>query len=351
MNISHALSSIFGSKPCSFEFRTLVNSNGVTNRVSSHKAGVFLCSVGFSDGTSRSFVGKRKSAVIIANGIRLLCGGSLPLYLRLVLFHKVLGYNGSSVREAVLYSMLPSELQRHLPCCIGSCVTPLTRSCFLALEEFPQSPPAASDLPELVDIITEFHAAFYQDLNAAERLKLNVYTPSDYRRFRYNFRGMLKQLSAENSIAFTQSQLEQLNCFVEDIHHSYSEVMFHRTLTHNDFSVRNISRGERLCVYDWELSCFQNPEHDIVELLISMLGSLSETEALTALSRHRERLSLLTGVTLTDVQYNAVLRFSTLEFCVNKLSILRLAGRKLGLDYTEQLAANASAFMKLINII
>ncbi len=347
MNINRAIRSIFHKKCLRTEYRQFVNDSGVSNRVASSKVGIFNCHAEFADGTNVHFIGKRKTVSIIANGIKLLCSGDPVLFLQLVLNHRILGYNGSSTREAALYGGFHESLKRYLPEFIGAHIHSLTGTCFIAIQELPQIPPESADIPELADIIAEFHARYYCDEREARRLGVNVYSRRTYRRSRYVFRHMLDNL--ENS-AFSGEQLDVILQFIGDIHIEYDSVCRHRTLTHNDFSCRNISRGESIRIYDWELACFQNPEHDILELLISMLHRLDEEQIMSALCRHRRRLSELTGSELSDKEYNAALRFSLLEFCVNKLSIIRLAGKRLGLDYTEQLAVNTSRMMDILNI-
>ncbi len=347
MNINRAIRHILGHKPVKTEYKQFVSDSGVTNRVASARAGVFRCRVELADGNECRFIGKRKVTAIIANGIRLLSGGDPVLYLRLVMKHNILGYNGSSTREAKLYANLDSSLKPHLPEFIGAHIHPLTQTCFVAMEELPQQPPSPSDIPQLIDIIAEFHARYYRDASAAKRLGVNIYRTDDYKSARYCFRKMFSSL--DNTV-FGAERCAVIMRFIDDIHNEHSKVKSHSTLTHNDYSCRNVSCGERIRIYDWELSCFQNPEHDIIELLVSMAEHLTDEQLLASLEHHRERLYELTGERLSDEDYAAALRFSLLEFCVNKLTIIRLAGKRLGLDYTEQLAANASRLMDVLNI-
>lgn len=351
MNVTRAIQRVFGQKPVSVEREPLAFDSGVSNRIASPRAGVMRYRIISADGAVRSFVGKSKTMAIIANGIRLLSGGDIIAFLLLVLEHKALGYNDSSVREVYIYRALAPELSAHVPVFIGAYTDSFTKESFLAMEELPSAAPRSDKLTEVIDIITEFHARYYGDVSAAEQMKLNNYSPRDYKRIRSRFRRMLQRLHDEDTEIFGEDKLAVIERFIGELHIRYAEVSFHRTLTHNDLSPRNISAYDGdIRIYDWELAAYQNPEHDIIELLISMLHELSDEQALSALHHHREVLAEKTGVQLTDEQYCTILRFNTLELCINKLCMLRLAGKHLGLDYTEQLAINAARMMDILNI-
>lgn len=351
MNLKRAVARIISQEAVEISSLPIEDDSGVTNRVASPQAGIFSCFIRLADGSEREMIVKCKSAAIIANGIRLLSECDPLLFWQLVSEHKVLGYNGSSVRESVLYSGIDHDLVKYMPDFIGSYTHPFTSSCFVAMEKLPQSQPDKTQLCRLIDIINEFHTRYYNDDSAAEDLKLNRYTALNYKSIRCCLKRMFHRLDAENADIFGADKLAVVEDFLRTIHIEYRGVCFHCTLTHNDFSPRNISAyGDDIRIYDWELAAYQNPEHDIIELLISMLHDLSDSEVLDALRYQRERLSLSTGTVLTDRQYRDILRFNTLEYCVNKLTILRLAGKHLNLDYTERLAENTARMMDILNI-
>ena len=351
MNVTRAIQRIIGNKTVSVKYEPLTSDYGVSNRVASAHAGVKRYRVEFSDGTARSFIGKSKTMKIIANGIKLLSGGDIRLFFLLVLRHKVLGYNDSSVREAVMYRGFSPELAAYLPTFIGAYTESFTKDSFIAMEEIPAYSPVSNKLINIIDIITEFHSRYYGDISVVKQMKLNSYSSSDYKHMRCRFSRMLSRLHDEDTEIFGMDKLAVIHRFIDELHIRHAEISFHRTLTHNDLSPRNISIGcDDIRIYDWELAAYQNPEHDIIELLISMLHDLSDEDAVSALNFHRKLLANKTGICLTDEQHSAILRFNTLELCINKLCMLRLAGKHLGLDYTEQLAINAARMMDILNI-
>lgn len=350
MKIKLAIEKIFGHLVRELSCVSLGEESGVSNRVASARTGVFGCHVTFENGSERRFIGKRKSVKIIINGIRLLCDGDAWLFLRLLLCHKILGYNCSSVRESILYSGLDKSLCAYLPDIIGSYVHPISNACFLAMEELPCTQPPVSELHRLIDVITAFHICYYGDEASVKKLCVNRYASSDYRSIRYSLRKMLMSLE-DNTRIFGEGKTALLMDFIRNIHKHHAEIRFHRTLTHNDYTIRNISYdGDDIRVFDWELACYQNPEHDLVELLASVMHHLSDDEVLSALNHQRSQLAEGTGVTLSDEQYRRVMRFSVLEYAVNKLTMLRLADKSLSLGFTDQLAVNTARLIDLLNI-
>lgn len=349
MNETHAIRRIFGRAPVKISVSTLINDSGVTNRIASAKAGILRYDVEFPD-SSVSFVGKRKSSRIIANGILMLSERDPLLFLLLTVNHKLLGYNGSSVREAALYRGLDRSLKKYLPDIMGT-DTDRFGSCFIAMEELPHGSPVIDELYRAIDAIAAFHAHYYGDEACVKAFGLNRYSAADYRRTRRCLKRMFGELSSGNLAFFGAEGIAVINRFIDGIHTEFARVEKRRTLTHNDYCDRNICADrQRICIFDWELACYQNPEHDIIELLISVMSDMTDNDVASALGYYRSRLSELTGVTLSDEEYAAALRFNTLEFCVNKLSILRLAGRRLKLDYTDGLARNASRMMDILKI-
>ncbi|MCQ2417811.1 MAG: aminoglycoside phosphotransferase family protein [Oscillospiraceae bacterium] len=321
----------------------------MSSRIASANAGVMRYQVQFVDGSSAVFVGKRKTSAIIAKGIGMAGGGNLRLILELLLHHKVIGYQRSAIREAVLYQeteLLPKDM---IPVVYDAVTDWSGGRCFFMMEELPLSQPPCQHVYAIADRLASFHASYLG--TEKPHPILNVYTPLEYHRASAMFSMMFQQLEAENRILFTKTQLHTIEAFCKNLGREAAAVASRKTFTHNDCCVRNICiSGERIVFYDWELACWQNPEHDIIELLISMLHQLPQSEVLAVLQYYRRRMEQFSGVSMTNREYKRYLRFNTLEFCINKLSILRLAGKKLHLSLPSQLAENTSGMMQILEI-
>ncbi|MBQ8921254.1 MAG: phosphotransferase [Oscillospiraceae bacterium] len=351
MNTRQAVFRIFGEMPVSVTAEPLTDDKGISSRISAGGSGVKRYRAVFPGGREICFIGKRKSVRVIANGIRMICGKDAVQTVQMILRHKIFGYNGSAVREARLYGkkgVLPRAL---IPEVLGSAEGILQGSCLIAMRELPESEPAAPALFRILEQIVRLHAKYYRKTALLRRLGVNCYTESDYRKTAGILLRMFDRLDAENRIVFSAGQIAEIRRFIQNIGSEFAAVSQRRTLTHNDCCARNLCiSGSRICLYDWELACCQNPEHDVIELLISVMDALPDETVLRALDHCRSRLAALTGVTLTDAEYQKILRFNTLEYCVNKLALLRYAGRSLH-DSTPLLTAkNTARMLRLLGL-
>lgn len=349
MNINKTITKIYGKRPVFVASDPVAGDNGMTSRISSNAAGVMRYSVEFADGSTVRFIGKRKSVRIIINGIRMASDGDPLLALRLFFHHKIFGYNGSSLREAILYATPGLLSEAHIPKIDGYVFSQVTGRCFIAMEVLPESDPADRSCLRLLDYLAEMHAEYF---GKADRIPyLNSYTPADYRSMRRILRKMFDRLSDENEKIFGKDLTGVIHRFIARIDEEYSAVADRRTLTHNDCCSRNICiTKDSIKLFDWELACCQNPEHDVMELLISIMETMSDKAVLNALEHYRDRIEELTGVELTRAEYHKLLRFNTLEFCVNKLCMLRLAGRDLYIRMPRKLAVQTARMIRLLEI-
>ena len=351
MNTEQEIAYIFGKKPVSVNTEPIQHHNGISSRIAARDAGVKRYHAVFQDGSTICFVGKRKSVRVIANGIRMICGSDPLQTMKLTFRHKIFGYNGSVTREARLYSQpgtLPKTLIPHF---LGSAADLLCGSCMIAMEELPASEPAAPSLFRILEQIAQLHAQYYGKTTLVKDLGLNHYSVADYRKTGGILRQMFEKLDAENRAVFSAAQIAEIRRFLSEIDREFAALSYRRTLTHNDCCDRNLCiAGDRICLYDWELACWQNPEHDAVELIISVMDKMPDETVLEALHTYRRRIEALTGVPMTDAEYGRLLRFNTLEYCVNKLAILRYAGKTLHDSTPDRLAHNTARMLHLLGI-
>lgn len=350
MNEIHAIHRIFGNAPVKLYHEPLQENHGITGRIAYSKVGIQRYHAVFSDGSEVRFVGKRKTSRIVFNGMCMLSAGDPMLFLMLARSHKIFGYNRSVLRESRLYGAFDGELRALVPQVYGSTASLLARESLVAMAELPKEANRQVLYPALA-AAAGFHAKYYGDDKNAAKLLLNRYTAADYRRTRGCLRRIFDKLSKENEQCFGAEKIDCIHRFIDSIHTEFAAVSHRRTLTHNDYCVRNLRmHAKGLIIYDWELACFQNPEHDVVELLLSVMADMSDEEVLQALEYYRETFAGLTGMTCSDAEFAASLRFNTLEYIVNKLSLLRHACRSLGCSDMELLAAQAARLMELLEI-
>lgn len=328
----------------------LTGDDGITNRISFKGSGICRYDVGYAGGDNEVLVCKRKSKNIILKGLRILSGKDPVLALRLAVNHKVLGFDKSYLRETDFYINLDDRLKSYLIPMRGYYRNTFTDTHVLLLK-YIDTPKkiAAKDYKLAFDAITDFHSEYYEQPQKADGLRVNRYDAKDYKKCKRALVKMFRRLNADNQAVFGQAKADRIEKFLKNIDREF--IPYHRTLTHNDFSPRNaFLGGERLYIYDWELACYQNPEHDLVEFLVSVMHEASDEELSEMIAYFKRVLSDKLAKQIDEQSYERILKFNALEYAGVRLTLLRLANLRFGLPYIEQTTANMSRLMDFLGI-
>jgi hypothetical protein len=304
----------------------------------------------FKDDEVSDVIVKCKSSKVILNGIKLLnYEKSRKLYYALVRYHRILSFDGSFIREIAFYNKIRKDLRQLLPFVYGTYQNKLKNQYMIVMKEFSKVEIPSKDLVyRVLDSILPFHISFYGKKELVTSLKLNYYSVKDYQKSRPLIRGLFEKFGSENVIYFKES-LPYLMNFIDTIHEKREELREHFTLTHNDFSPRNMFfDGETIILYDWELSAYRNTEYDVIEYLSFVLHEFSNSEVYDIMEYHRENLFSALDISMSNEEYQKILEFNISEFIVNKLSVYRKAGKFFTLDFIENLCVNSARLFGLI---
>ena len=343
---------MFKEQPIVFELQPISNDDCILGKVSSqNEPSIYRYKLEFASGLKITFIGKWKSRKVIINGAKVICGGSFTLLVSQLIHRKVLGFNDSEYRENIIYKNIDSKLKKYfldLYWHIGD----QHGVHFLAMEEVKGKKSTTDDYKKIIDAITDFHANYYNKTKCIENLHLNNYSNEDYAKTSHTLLRMWRMFEVENDVIFTTSELEKIESFIKNIVAERSKLpKNHFTLTHNDFSTRNIfKKDENYIIYDWEMACWQNPEHDLMELLCCDLGKLTDQEIIDLVKYFRKTLEKKTGRKLSNDEYIQTIRFNLLEFAINKMSVLRAFNQKAKLAYLKRLPKNVARLIRIFGI-
>lgn len=341
---------IWHQKIQKIEKKSILNNDGITNQVAFGKPGIYRYDVLFQDDSMQTFVAKRKSKKIIVNGIRLLSRHNLRIGLLLIKNHTVFGFNKSYIRETFLYKNLDVSLKNYLIPVYGEYQNRLTDNYILMLKYISSSRKVtAADYKTVFDAITDFHKMYYGKSEFAAKCRLNHYSAKNYSDCKAVLLAMFDELESSNRSAFSPVQIHKITRFLQNIDKEY--LSFHKTLTHNDFSPRNIfCVGNKLYIYDWELACYQNPEHDLIEFLVSVIHEVEDEQIYEMIRYFKKILLKKLGIEMESQQYAQILRFNALEYAVNRLSLLRLVNKTFKQSMIDQMTMNMSRLMDIFEI-
>ena len=343
-----------GERPTSVRQLPLASEpDSISGRVSLSRPSVFRLAVGYEDGREEICILKLKSEQIIKKGIELInCDRSPEFQQKLEAARSILGYDGSHIRESRFYGNVASSLGVYLPSFIGSFYDAESGLYAILMREYGSDcAPNVKLLLDALDAITDFHAHYYNRRECVDSLNLNHHTTDVYREQKGILLGMLDRLEAENAATFSPEHRRLLYDFALHIEEHHASLPKHETLTHNDFTPRNIFwRKSGIMIYDWELACYQCPEHDLIEFLLFVMPHLSDGEIASLIEYFKEKLFTKCGICFDGETYGRILRFNLLEYCVNRLSLYSVCNKALHVDFIGELARGAERLLTLMNI-
>jgi hypothetical protein len=343
------IQNFFGEKIENIEKTSLGKLSSANGAVASRNSGVCKLDVYFSNGESCSLALKSKSQRTLVNGIILLSKNSPRLRLDLILNHKVFGYNNSHRREISVYQKIDKILGEYIVKYRGSFRTILKTYNLLFDYYEPNSKKLTLKITKkILDEILSFHVLYYGDIEAAQDMGLNIYSPGDYRRAKKCIYELYNSRHDENVRLYGKKRNERINDYIKNIDKTIEQYSYHRSFTHNDFSTRNIFFNKnKVLFYDFELSCYQNPEHDLIEFLMYDLGSFEDDEAMELIDYYKRGLRQ-SGIDISDQDYDKLLLYNTYEFIVNRLSMTKTINDNVELDFAKLSVPNSVRLLKIL---
>ena len=318
---------------------------GITNKLTGSRPNIRVLLIELSNDGQKSVVLKKTSDMIILKGSMLMSRGDPLLLTELIMSHKIFGYKGSYLRESCIYEHFANEFRSFMLQYYGSLKRPLKRECYICIEKFSgKSLRGMKDYTELTELISHIAAFYYLYPDKINGMMLNRYTVGDYKRGKHLLHKMYVRL--DNSVF---GELESvLDCFLNALDIEFSKNRGVKTISHNDLSDRNIVKDGNIRIYDWELACVQNPEHDLMEFLVSVLHILTDEEIAALIGHFRHTFYGLIDKDICDEEFNDILIYNLLEYSVNKLTLLRTAALNMDLSFTKIYEKNVKRLYALL---
>ena len=345
---------IVGETPSNVMLLPLKNENdSISGRVSFHQQSIFKLAIEFENKPNMICILKLKSEQIIRNGMNLINYDRSTEFQKILEGpHNIIGYDNSHIRECRFYDNVVESLKDTLPRILGSFYDPENDIYAILMEEYENK--RSFDeymIVKSLDAITDFHACYYNRYESVHQLLLNHYTTADYKAQKPILVGMMRRLEEDNRTIFSNHHRELLLDFVMHIDEYHKNLPVHQTLTHNDFTPRNIFCQENgVIIFDWELSCYQCPEHDLIEFILFIMYELTDEQILSIIDTFKNFLFKKCNICFNDEIYNQILTFNLLEYCVNRLSLYRICNKGLNIGFIDVLATNAERLLTIMNI-
>ena len=206
-----------------------------------------------------------------------------------------------------------------------------------------------SSAKRMLDAIFDFHSLYYGDISSAQKMQLNIYSGKDYQKSKKIISELYHSRHDDNIRRYGKKNDQKIGAFIDDIEETMDKYKDHRTFTHNDFSTRNCFIDDKqVKFFDYELSCYQNPEHDLIEFLMYDLDSFTNTEVKKLLDYYGKKIKSHSKMKVSDSEYQELLKINAYEFIINRLSLTRTINDYVPLDFAKTSIPNST---RLLNIL
>ena len=328
------LLNIFSSKINGLKEEKIYIENSISNIVGSNKLNMKRYSFSLDDKDYDVLI-KHSSPKIILNGVKILSSGKLSTALGLLNNHRLFDYDKSNLREKKIYENIDESFRRIMIPYYGSYKNDMVLKNIRINNRY--------DYKEIIKEITKLHIFYYGKKEIVSLFQLNNQNIKDYKKAKKILIKMYSEL--ENRID-KELRIEE---FINNIDQYLGKYIKHQTLTHNDFSTRNIFMDdEQLYIYDWELAAYQNPEHDLIELLAYSLEQIDTKEVKEIIKMYRKELYSKINAKYNDQEYKEILINNLKKFIAIRLTMLRIANKKIKMDFIDILINNCNKLYYII---
>ncbi len=328
------LKNIFSSNIINLKEENIYINNSISNVVSFNKLNMKRYTFTLND-NNYDVVIKHSSPMIIINGIKILSNGVPSIALGLVFNHKVFDYDKSYVREKKIYEHVDDSFKKIMIPYYGFYKNEIVLRNIIIKNKY--------NFKKIIEELIKIHYFYYGKNEIVSLFKLNNQSINDYKRAKRIILKMYQQLDSK-----IDKEIE-IEDFINNIDLYLSKYKNHQTFTHNDLSPRNIFMDDNnIYIYDWELSSYQNPEHDLVELLIYSLNNLKKDEIKKLIKMYKEKLYSKINVGYGDKEYKELLVINLKKFIAIRLTMLRITNKKIKMDFIDELTDNCNKLYQII---
>lgn len=299
----------------------------------------------------KKIVAKKKSNAIINNtGILLNTQSSSKFENIYQLNYAILGLKNSSIREQLIYKNIITKVRKYMPKFLGN-INEFNEN-ILLLEYFNNSHFKIDD-NLVVDFLSELHSYYLNKKEIVDLFKLNYCSVNEYRDSKKflllifdNFVKLYETIfpieilnDIENSIKYLDNNIKNMYAY-------------YLTLNHGDFTYKNICLiNKNLCVYDWEMSSYLNPQFDIVTYLsYNNKENISKKYLEDFTNKYIIAFEKKSNLSIDKEEFYYYLKLNINYFFIIRLMGLLVIHNKMPMPHIEAVLKNWIKLYEIINI-
>ena len=273
----------------------------------------------------------------------------------------IFGFNGSHLREIELHKDLAKKVPNLVPEYWGSIIDPSRDLYGLIMEDLSSYRLMDSvdklelwndrEIKTCLDGMAELHAYFLNKpelINSPNTYMLNVKKLSEAKTFLEGLNeyviNRFPEITSNFGGRIANKMIELPSMAIEIAN-------YHNTLNHGDFNPRNLcikdsDQGPHLCLYDWELASFTNPQRDLVEFLAFVIKSEDSNLWNQYISYYYGRLTELSKVKLDRQSFDKVLIYNAYLYAMTRLNLYYLAHNYTRFTFLDRVYKSLSTFIE-----
>jgi Hydroxymethylglutaryl-CoA reductase len=275
----------------------------------------------------------------------------------------IFGFNDSNKREVEFYRMARKEILRYVPKIYGSKIDKERELFAILMEDLSTLShiDSANDIfkwddqsiKTVLNDMAGMHAVYLNDRAAVPEEMLANTLNKEKLCGAYKFLCDLTDHNARQFPEMLNESCKQIYFdFLDHLSDRIDEMnVFPMTLTHNDFNSRNIclrdeTEDVRLVVYDWELACYQNPQHDLIEFLVYVLPEKTSKKTIDEYAEYYlTGLEEKTGLSFSRPEFHRVLHLNAVERGLVRFNLYLLSHTIVKFDFMERVYGNLVNFI------
>lgn len=240
-------------------------------------------------------------------------------------------------REALIYKKIDESLKPYLPILYGSAII---RNGSVMILEHININQENINLKSITNFLSILHSKYYLHADKAKEMKINMHTLKDYK----NAQPLLciMQDLIKNEYPIFKNVIEKdLSEFLANFENNYKKAFRDNlTIAHGDFSIKNLSFTDRLYVYDWELSTYNNPEFDLITFFVHYPQPLTKEIITTFISDYHKACNELGVIKKGIDNLTEYLKINLKLFFVIRFSSILLICKSIKMDYLNSMIQN-----------
>lgn len=303
------------------------------------------------DNKITKIVAKRKSKAIVTNTKILLNIQNSKEFENLYQSnYAVLGLKNSDIREYLIYENIIEKIKNYMPKYLENINNPSEN--ILLIEYFNNSHDRINnDL--IIDFLTSLHSYYLDKKEIVKHFMLNYCSIDEYKKAK-----QLLLLILENFVKLYEDILppkilngikNSINNFDNIIKKMYS---YHLTFNHGDFTYKNMCLiNNKICVYDWEMASFLNPQFDIVTYLSYVnTESISKEFIDDFVNKYIIKFANKSHISINKNVFYDILKLNIDYFFIIRLMGLLIMHKRMPMPHIEKVLKNWIKIYDLINI-